>query len=611
MISTSKESKKKAVDRRAFLKYAAGTAAALAATAGTSLVSPSIAQKLDMGNILPFPQNTITKPNHRLGPESCTSIIVGPGATADGSVLAAHNEDDEPFDVMNYNTIPHNDSPPANITTSYGLNIPMSYFTSLDIPGLNTSELNGYTWFGLLGSVSWAGGVQLGGESCGINEKQVVITGNEVWSEEPQLSPCNTPIDPVAGATVGKISIGDFQGIVLALANTAHQAMQLLGKLTENYGGVQEMALIADPTDGWIVERTCLHWAAVQVPHNLYLKRANSYRINTTTDPLNPFNPSLASPDAESYALVNSLNGYDGSTPFSWMDAYTSLTERGTANLRDTDREARIDYFLEPKVGKIQPQDLMEIMRDHFEGTELYHGSTSNPLNYPYGTPGSPHWENASRTICCAQESSNPTALSFVAHLRSWLPNPIGGLMWLCQESPCTGLYLPYYAGAIPIPTAAQAIGTVGGSPRSYLPAELPAPLPTPDTNLGDIYPRNVGPGLHYVPADATHPLPDGYYTITSAWWVSHRLRNAIDDKYPALHPHVRSVIDEFENKERGNANATEQRALALYNHGGEGETAAALSTLTSFMDITLQQGFDLLKSLASWVEAETHSQWP
>jgi dipeptidase len=603
-MSMSKQLNRR-VNRRAFLKFAGGgAAAAFAAVAGyTSLVPASIAQELGIGNILPSPLDAITKPSHQFLREYCTSIIVGPGATKDGSVLEAHNEDDEPFDVKNYNVTPHNSSPPANITTSRGLAIPMSYFASLNIPGLNTSEWNGYMWFGLMPSGGMTPGL-FSNASVGINERQVVSCENSAYSGEPRST---TPIDPVAGATIS--TMGGHQGIVLALANTARQAVQLLGKLTENYGGVQGMYSISDPNEGWIVEMTRLHWAAVKVPKEGYLKRANSYRINTTDDPLNPFNPDLASPDAESYALANHLNGYDGSTPFSWMDCYTS-TSRGTANTRDTQREARVDYFLQPKLGKIQPEDLMQVMRDHFEGTYLYNGSTTNPLNYPVGQPGSPHWENPSRTICCAQESSSPTCVSFVAQLRSWLPNPIGGLMWACQGVPCTGVYLPYYVGASYIATAAQAIGTVGGSPRSYLNPnqDTPAPWPTPDTNSGDIYPLNVGPGLDYVPADATHPLPNGYYDPDSAWWVSHRLLNAIDDNYPALHPTLRSVFDKFEKKERADVNPVENKALELYKHE---QTEAAASQLTSFMELTLQQGFDLLKTYADWAEAQTQSHWP
>jgi len=599
----------KRVNRRAFLKMfgAGGAAAAFAATAGyTSLVPPSIAQQLGIGNSLLSQRNAITRRD--LSHERCTSIIVGPGATKDGSVLHSHNNDVEPFDDANWIVYPHNSSP-TQFTTSKGLVIPMSYFASLNIPGLNTSEWNSYMTFGLP-----TPGVQ--GGSSGFNEKQVCLSSNEDWTCEPSSS---TPIDPVAGATVKKMR--NIEGMTLSLANTAWQGVQLIGKLTENYGAGTElqMVLLSDPTEGWIIETTPLHWAAVKVPKDGYLKRANSLRINTTDDALNPFNPSLASPDAESYALANNLNGFDMSTPFSWMDCYTDMEARDNNNPRDCEREARVDYFLQPKLGQIQPEDLMQICRDHFEGTYLYHGSTTNPLNYPIGQPGSPHWENPSRTICCAQESSSPTSHSFVAHQRSWVPNPFG-LMWVCQGPPCAGIYLPYWVGASFIPTAAQAIGTTcsgsncglpdDNSPTSYngWAQPLPQAWPTPDTDTGDIYSLNVGPGLDYVPSDATHPLPNGYYDSTSAWWVAHRLLDAIDDNYPALHPKLRFVLDAFEMKGRRDLVSVENKAFALYNSGN---TAAALSELTSFMELTLQQGFNLLCTQADWAEAQTNSHWP
>ena len=42
--------------------------------------------------------------------------------------------------------------------------------------------------------------------------------------------------------------------------------------------------------------------------------------------------------------------------------------------------------------------------------------------------------------------------MSFVAQMRSWLPNPVGGILWFGVDDAATNLYVPMYCGITEVP---------------------------------------------------------------------------------------------------------------------------------------------------------------
>jgi dipeptidase len=113
-------------------------------------------------------------------------------------------------------------------------------------------------------------------------------------------------------------------------------------------------------------------------------------------------------------------------------------------------------------------QDIAAICRYHYEGTSL-----DQTQNY---TLMSPHAQT-DRPICYST-----TDYSAVWQLRGWLPDAIGGVMWLAPSRPCSSAYVPYYDAITSVPTAwttktaynafraitdsLDATGTVGGEIR-------------------------------------------------------------------------------------------------------------------------------------------------
>ena len=84
-------------------------------------------------------------------------------------------------------------------------------------------------------------------------------------------------------------------------------------------------------------------------------------------------------------------------------------------------------------------QDIAGIARFHYEGTSL-----DQTQHY---AAMSPHAQT-DRPICYST-----TDYSAVWQLRAWMPDAIGGVMWLAMSRPCSSAYVPYYGGISSVPT--------------------------------------------------------------------------------------------------------------------------------------------------------------
>ncbi len=82
---------------------------------------------------------------------------------------------------------------------------------------------------------------------------------------------------------------------------------------------------------------------------------------------------------------------------------------------------------------KISKEDAINFLRWHYEGTK-YDKTDNYHLESPHLT--------TERTICSKLAQS-----AAVAQLRGFLPNQIGGCLWLAFGSPCTSAFLPWYLG--------------------------------------------------------------------------------------------------------------------------------------------------------------------
>ena len=293
----------------------------------------------------------------------------------------------------------------------------------------------------------------------------------------------------LAKQTGAIMDYGSLIYVTLQRAKTAREAIEIMTKLVEDYGYASsgESFSIADPDEVWILEmigkgegEKGAVWVAVRVPDGYISGHANQARI--TTFPVNDPANCLYSKDVISFARGKGwFNGANRDFSFSdvyapvdfggarfcdarvWagfnkvaegMEKYAAyakgLIQHGGENNFPTNR---LPLWIKPGK-KLTVQDVMGMMRDHYEGTELdmTQDIGAGPYQLPYRWR-SMTWSVDSVAYCHERAiSTQQTGFSFVTQSRKWLPNPIGGILWFGVDDTYTTCYVPMYCGITEIP---------------------------------------------------------------------------------------------------------------------------------------------------------------
>jgi len=391
---------------------------------------------------------------------NCTVIMVGKKASADGSTMATHTCDCGICD-WTWRHVPAADHKPGETRKIYHINqyktwppeqglkwdLYLQDFTGLEIPEVPHTYAYHHGMFGY------------------INENQVAIGESTIGTHRKLVN--NTP--------AAKFDITMLTLIAMERARTAREAIKIMGSLAEKYGyGYNddgEMLCVHDPNEVWVFEimpvgplwkpesgKPGAVWCAQRVPDDQVSVCPNESRIGEI-DLKNP-DYFMASPNVISLAIEQGLYDPKSGQPFNWKRAYSPA--EGSA--RSTDgRRARLwrffdlvapsqrfspetpnmDFPFSVKPDKlIAVEDVMRFTRDRAQGTtfDRVKGIRGGPFLNPnyYGT---------TRTIC------DPRAeYTTITQCRGWLPNPIGGLVWIAFGVQDTSCYMPFYAGITAMP---------------------------------------------------------------------------------------------------------------------------------------------------------------
>ena len=335
------------------------------------------------------------------GPASaCTTIIVGKTASATGCDLIAHNEDDDTFDCQIVRAVPAATHAPGSVyELLYGGTAPLP------------DQTQGYIATAVFDKSL------IPGDTTGvINDSQVSIFNNYASSKFPW------------GKKRGVIWT-EFTDLAAMRATTARDAIQIIGDLAQAHGlGMDDGTMfgVADPDEGWWIEIAGHQWVAQRVPDSAAEMRANCFRIGVVdfNDPADfAWSPNVVA-CARRHGWYRPADG-----PFNWAKAYGwPGNQRWKGN---TIRQKMVGRYLAADLaqGPITKQQLMTILRGHFEGSRYY-----NLRCHPY-------------TVC-----NNWTIASSVAELRGSLPAGIGGVLWTSLSVPCSNGYVPWYEGITQVP---------------------------------------------------------------------------------------------------------------------------------------------------------------
>ena len=459
--------------------------------------------------------------------EGCFSIVVGKDVSVDGYVIMAHNEDDGTPQIVHHHKVPRmKHSPGEKVELLNGGEV------------AQIEETWAYIWSempGMLFSDSY------------INEWGVCIASDACPSREdyPEL-------------TDGGISLM-LRRLVAQRAKSAREGVHLAGELVERFGydSSGRTYIISDPDEGWLF--CAIHgkrWLAQRVPDDEVAIIANTYSVHEVN--LSDEDHFLASEGLIDYAVSRGWHNPDEKQPFDFAAVFadpeaaldSSNFCRQWSGLRHIAADAipldrDLPFSVVPK-GKLDVAAVQKILRDHYEGTELYHDSQQT---------GSPH-ETSLNTIC-----NNTTQTSFVAQLRRDIPLDIGIVYWVCLSAPCASCYIPFHFGISSFP--------VGYATDSAQPSD-------------EFYQEKVG-----VPFRADS---------LQAFWTFSNFHEKIEGEYAGSIKKVRAEFDAIEQDAMLRQEQVEGAALQLYPT----EKATALRMLTSY---SLEVYLSALEAMARIME--------
>jgi dipeptidase len=343
--------------------------------------------------------------------EGCFVVVAGKEASADGCVIMAHNEDDDLPQIVNHYKVPRKKHAP-------GEKVRLRNGGQLD----QVEETWSYIWSQMPG-VFFSDGY--------INEWGVSIKSDMCPSREDKPE--------ITDGGIGYM----LRRLVAERAKTARDGVRLAGRLVERFGyiGSGRTYIICDPDEGWLFSVVNgKHWLAKRVPDDQVAMIANTYTIHQVD--LSDKDNFLASDDIIEYAISRGWYSpkkdgqFDFAAAYADADAASNLYNFGRhwAGLRYITDEAiplgpDLPFSVVPR-RKVGVADIMQIMRDHHEGTSL---QSSTPAKSPH---------ESGRPICVHR-----TQTSFIVQLRGNMPLDIGIVYWTCLASPCSSTFIPFHFG--------------------------------------------------------------------------------------------------------------------------------------------------------------------
>jgi dipeptidase len=390
---------------------------------------------------------------------ACTNFLVTKGATKDGSTMISYSAD------------------------SHVLYGELYYWPAMKYkPG---TMVDVYEWDSgkFLGTIEQAPVTY--SVVGNINQYQVAIGETTFTGREELINPD------------GIIDYGSLIYLTLQRAKNAREAIHTIVTLTEKYGYCSsgESFSISDPNEVWIMEiigkgpgKKGMAFVARRIPDGYISGHANQARIRTfpladgttsitVADIDKVFNPGIETVyAADMVDLARGFGWYEGDDAgFSFSDTFAPVDFSGARfcearvwsgfnKVNSTmgeylnyamgyDLSNRMPLWIKPDK-KLSLEDVIGLMRDYYQDTPM--DMTKDLGAGPYLS--TVRWRPMSWTVdghMYLHEraiSTQQTGFSFVTQSRSWLPDPVGGIIWFGVDDTYYTVYTPMYCGINAVP---------------------------------------------------------------------------------------------------------------------------------------------------------------
>ena len=388
------------------------------------------------------------------GTMACTSILVTPGASVDGSATVTQTADCGSC-AFEIEKVPAMDWAPGSM-------VEVPYLPQMT-GGRRISEASTPT----------------GNMIPQVEHTYAYIKGIFGMINEHQVAIGETTIGGRADFRNqhGYFDITNLSMLAMERAKTAREAIQIMGDLAVKYGYSDsgEELSVADPYEVWVFEivgpgplwevgdpEPGAYWVAARVPDGHIAVSSNSSVIEEIDfdDPEN----FMVGPGIREFAIEKGWWDPASGKALNWRWDFCDRV-RVDYSYR---RIARIFNRVAPSANitednppfSIKPEkkltlaEIFDLHRDHYEGTEfdqttsLTAGPFANPRRYPgwnFNVDGSAYsWNRTISAIGCEYV--------IVTQSRSWLPNEIGGVLWYGPAVPATTCFVPIYNSVSKVP---------------------------------------------------------------------------------------------------------------------------------------------------------------
>ena len=296
---------------------------------------------------------------------ACTAVYVGSEVSADGTILMAKSNDYQ--DVWpNYITITE------RVENKPGRTMQVDNGATVFAPLPDTTYR--YTSTPWMDSATFMNGLGKDATICANEYGVAMIMSITSFSNSAALK-----ADPLIEAGLTEFTAVD---LVISQSASAREAVGVLCGLIDTYGSSEvNIAIIADQSEVWYVEMYNGHqYAAVKLPADAVCVFGNEFSLEYVSN----YADVILSPDLEQLAVdngfavygkdheLNLLDTYSGSevvADYSHMRTWIGHKILSPSSYEGYDKNEKYPLFFTPDE-KVSFQDVMEILRNRFEGTE-------------------------------------------------------------------------------------------------------------------------------------------------------------------------------------------------------------------------------------------------
>ena len=378
----------------------------------------------------------------------CTTVLVGPRASQDGSTMIARTDDGH-FDVKKLIVVNPKDQPRKYKSVGGRLEIDLPEPTLSYTASPNVDPASG----------TWA--------ATGINSAGVGMTATETITSNPRVLAADPLVQYQKAKSrrekdvPGGIGEEDFVVLVLPYIRSAREGVLRLAELLETYGTYESNGIaFNDEKEVWYMETIGgHHWIARKVPDDAVVIQPNQFGTDgfDLEDAFGAKEAHLCSADLRAFITENCLDlNQDGklnlrdifgsrrdtdhvyNTPRAWfMGRYLAGQSHhwDGPDAEFTPESDNIPWCLKPD-RKVAPEDVKYLLSSHYQGT-------------PYDPYIS---RNTGMRGMYRSIGINRTGVTSICQIRPGMPEAIRGIEWIVFGPTTFAAALPVYTGVHKMP---------------------------------------------------------------------------------------------------------------------------------------------------------------